>query len=266
MLPAAVTSRIAQADRITLRMLLNHTSGIAEWDTPDVDVRVVSDPGHVYTTDEIIDLAARQPSSFEPGTSWSYSNTNYTLVGLVLDGAGGQSWRALVRERVLKRLVLSHTFLPEPGDRTMADPYAHGYQDVSGTMVDLSAVDPSMAGAGGGHAMVTTIQDLARFLEALLGGELYARPDTLVAMTTMVEAPNESGLPHRYGLGLESYDLPGGATIVGNSGGTAGYATMMYRIPASDTTLVTSVNTSDMFANALEVYIPAVQAITAPAR
>jgi len=81
----------------------------------------------------------------------------------------------------------------------------------------------------------------------------------------MVEAPDGTGLPHWYGLGLESYDL-GGTTVVGNAGGAAGYATFMYRIPARDTTLVTSINTSDLLANALNVLFPSLEVITAPAQ
>jgi CubicO group peptidase (beta-lactamase class C family) len=98
--------------------------------------------------------------------------------------------------------------------------------------------------------------------EALLGGRLFKRPETLAAMTTMVDAPNESGLPHRYGLGLESYTF-GETTVLGNSGGSAGYAVMMFQLPARGTTLVTAVNTTDMFSNALEVFVPSLDVITA---
>jgi D-alanyl-D-alanine carboxypeptidase len=145
----------------------------------------------------------------------------------------------------------------------LPSPYAHGYQPAGETIIDTSAIDPSMAGAAGGHALVTTVGDLATFIEALLAGHLFARPETLAGMTTMVDATSPSGLPYRCGLGIEQYTLPNGTVIVGNSGSTAGYGSMMYRIPAQDTTLVTSVNTSDLFANALQVYIPAVDAITA---
>jgi D-alanyl-D-alanine carboxypeptidase len=155
---------------------------------------------------------------------------------------------------------MASTELPEPGDRTVAGDYAHGYADAGGTPVDLSSVDPSMAGASGGNAMLTTVQDLARFVEALLAGRLFARPETLAAMTTMVEAPNGTGLPHRYGLGLESYDL-GGTTVVGNAGGAAGYTVMMFRIPARDSTLVTAVNTSNLFTNALGVFVPSFEVV-----
>jgi D-alanyl-D-alanine carboxypeptidase len=263
MLPATVTDRIAGADRITLRMLLGHTSGIPEWVTEEVHAAVVADPAHIWSVEEAIDIASHRPATFPAGTSWSYSNTNYTLVGLVLDRAGGKSWRAQVRERVLVRLGLTSTQLPEPGDHSTSGPYAHGYQEVRGTVMDLSGADPSMAGAAGGHAMVTTVRDLSRFLDALLEGRLFARSDTLARMTTMIEAPHESGLPHRYGLGLESFEMPGGVAVIGHSGSTGGYAVMMFRVPQRRTTLVTAVNTNDLFTNALEVFIPSLQVITA---
>ena len=59
-------------------MLLNHTSGIPEWVNPQIDALIVADPAHVWTTDEIMDIVAALPPTFAPGTSWSYSNTDYT--------------------------------------------------------------------------------------------------------------------------------------------------------------------------------------------
>ncbi len=259
LLPASVTDRVANADRISLRMLLNHTSGIPEWDTPDVDARIATNPAHIFTVDEELGMVEGQ-SLFEPGTSWSYSNTNYALVGLVLDQVGGKPWRAQVRERVIVPLGLASTELPDPGDRTVTSEYAHGYVLAGGTPVDLSYVDPSMAGAAGGNAMVSTLQDLATFLDALLAGRLFARPETLSEMLTMVDAPENPAFPHRYGLGVESYTL-NGTTIVGNAGGAAGYATMMYRIPANGSILVTAITAGDLLANALQLLIPSLDVI-----
>ena len=266
LLPASLTARVANADRISLRMLLNHTSGIPEWVTSEVEAEVAADPGHLWSTDEELDIASRIPPSFPPGTAWKYSNTDYTLLGLVLDGLGGRPWRAQVQERVLDRLGLKDTSLPDPGDTTIAGPHAHGYQRVGDALVDLTGVDPSMAGAAGGGALVTTAEDLGTFIEALLAGELFARPATLAAMQTMVDAPDPSGLPHRYGLGLEEYTLPDGLTITGHAGSTAGFAAMMFRIPAADTTLITVINTQDLFANALDVFSPAAEVVTGMAR
>lgn len=263
LLPASVTDLVPSAGLVTLRMLLNHTSGIPEWTTDEVHAFIASHPEYVWTDDEILAIALAQPS-LEPGAGWSYSNTNYTLVGMILDRAGGESWRAQVRARVIAPLGLAATSLPEPGDRTITADDAHGYEYVAGAPVELTFVDPSMAGAGGGNAMISSVHDLARFVEELLAGRLFARPETLAEMITMVPAENGTPFPHWYGLGVEAYELDG-TTVVGNAGGAAGYATMMYRIPARDATLVTSINASDMFANALNVLIPSLQVVTAPA-
>jgi D-alanyl-D-alanine carboxypeptidase len=263
LLPDAVTSRIASADQITLRMLLNHTSGIPEWVTDETAARIVADPAHVWSDDEILDIAAALPPTAAPGAAWNYSNTDYNLLGMVIERAAGKSWRAQVRERIFDRLGLVNTSLPEPGDVSVGANFAHGYQVIESGVVDMSAVDPSMAGAAGGHALVTTVADLARFIEALFAGELFTNPATLAAMMPSIDASHPSGLPYRYGFALEQFVMPNGSVVVGHSGSTAGYSMMMFRIPAADTTLVTAVNTNDLFTNALQVFIPAVEAIAA---
>jgi D-alanyl-D-alanine carboxypeptidase len=266
LLPAAIADRIEKSDRITLRMLLSHRSGIPEWTTQAVHMRVAAEPGYIWTTDEALELASQETRAFEPGESFEYSNTNYTVIGLVLEQVAGKSWREQVRERVIERLGLEQTSLPEPGDTSTGGEYAHGYEMVENEMRDFSMVDPSMAGASGGNAMITNAEDLGRFLDALLAGELFADARSLIAMTTMAEGGDPSGLPHFYGLGLESYILPGGTTVIGHSGGAAGYSTMMFHIPARRTTIVASSNSGDFFGNALEVFLPAIDAVVEPVR
>ena len=263
LVPESVSARIAGADQITLRMLLNHTSGIPDWVNEQTDALIVADPTHVWSIDEIVDIVAALPPTFPPGTSWSYSNTDYNLIGVAIErAAGGNSWRAQVRERLFDRVGLANSRLPEPGDVSIGADFAHGYQVVGDGMVDLSAIDSSMAGAAGGHALVTTAEDLGKFIEALLAGKLFTKPATLAAMMPSLEVPHVSGLPYRYGFALEEFVM-NGTTVVGHSGSTGGYSMMMFRIPARDTTLVTAVNTNDLFTNALEVFMPAVDAIAA---
>lgn len=264
LLPDAVTGRIPNADRITLRMLLNHTSGIAEWLTPDVLVLILDDPRRIWTADDYIAFAAALPPVFEPGESWSYSNTNYTVLGRVLERAAGQSWRSQVRQRIIEPLGLEDTGLPEPGDPTITGDHTHGYDDIGGQILDLTYMDPSMAGAAGGHALVTTAADLGQFLDALLAGSLFTDDDSLIEMTTMVEAPQvEHDMPHFYGLGVESFTLPDGTEVIGHSGSTGGHAVMMFRATEHDTTIVAATNTGDFANNFIHLFIPAVQAVTA---
>ncbi|MCU1500337.1 MAG: hypothetical protein JWM47_4290, partial [Acidimicrobiales bacterium] len=177
-LPASVTRRVANAADITVRMLLGHRAGIPDWDSPAVDDYVARHQAKVWKVDELLDLAAAKPPLFAPGTSFSYSNTDYTLLSLVIERLTGHSWRHEVTRRVLRPLRLTHTHLPAPGHRSIKGPLAHGYVELDGQLVDVN-LDPSFAGAAGGYALVTTVQDLARFLDALFAGRLFRHRATL---------------------------------------------------------------------------------------
>ena len=114
-LPASVTGRFADAGEITVRMLLGHRAGIPEWDSPAIDEQVARDPAKVWRVSEFLDLAAAKPPVFAPGTSFSYSNTDYTLLGLIIERVTGHSWRREVTRRVIRPLRLTRTELPAAG-------------------------------------------------------------------------------------------------------------------------------------------------------
>ena len=115
-LPSGVIERFAEADRITVRMLLNHTSGIGEYNDAAFKREVLADPRRQWAVSELLDRAAALPRAGAPGERFAYSNANYNLLGLILEQATGKPWRAVIRERVIERLSLRHTSLPEPGD------------------------------------------------------------------------------------------------------------------------------------------------------
>lgn len=240
-LPGSVTGRFDAAGRTTVRMLMNHTSGIPEWIDAEVHASIAADPTKVWDVSEFLDLAAAKPRPFEPGAGWAYSNTDYNLLGLIVEQATGRTWRDEVATRVLEPLSLGHTTLPLPGDVTMPEPYMHGYGLVDGAIVDLSRVDPSMAGAAGGSALITNTADLTTFIDALLAGALFRDGGTLDAMTTFVDVIGENGQTG-YGLGLERYVLPGGILAIGHSGGTAGYLSFVGVFPHLQVTMALSVD------------------------
>jgi D-alanyl-D-alanine carboxypeptidase len=124
-----------------------------------------------------------------------------------------------------------------PRGRTIA----HGYQHVQGKVHDLTDVDSSMAGAAGGHAMLTTAEDLSRFLHAALAGSVFRHGQTAKEMQTFVAAQSPEGLAG-YGLGLERYVLPGGVEVLGHVGSSAGYRTFMFRLPAQHIDLTIAMN------------------------
>ncbi|MEJ2291256.1 MAG: serine hydrolase [Deinococcales bacterium] len=241
LLPTSVTDRFDAADRTTVRMLLNHTSGIPEWIDDNVHAFIAANPTKVWDTTEFLDLAAAKPRPFEPGAGWAYSNTDYNLLGLIVERVTANSWRDEVTLRIIEPLDLTHTSLPRPGDAAIAEPYLRGYGMVDGVIVDQSHVDPSMAGAAGGGALVSNTADLTTFMTALLSGKLFRDPATLGAMTTFVDVTGDNGQTG-YGLGLERYVLPGGLEAIGHSGGTAGYLSFIGRFPTHDVTLAVSVD------------------------
>jgi D-alanyl-D-alanine carboxypeptidase len=265
LLPASVVDAFEGSEDVTLRMLLNHTSGIPEWDDEEVDAFIAANPGKVWEASEFLDLAAAKPRLFAPGAGWAYSNTNYNLLGLIIERATGRSWREEVTARVLEPLALAHTYLPDPGDVSINGDYMHGYGVMDGNVVDLSHVDPSMAGAAGGGALVTTASDLTIFLDALLSGSLFRDPATLDAMTEFVDVVGESG-QIGYGLGLERRLLPDGTEGIGNAGGTAGYLAFVGYFPDLDLTLAVAVDATvdptPVIAAALGVLTPAAGAPT----
>ena len=208
---------VPNGSAITLQMLLNHTSGIFDY-TEDEDFfpSVFADPFRQWTPQEFIDIANAHPPVFAPGEGWSYSNTGYIVIGLVLEKATGHQVQDLVKRRIVKPLHLRGTFLATSA--RFRGRYAHGYAPPSLTgdgYEDLSSWSPSIAWTAG--ALVSTAPDLARFYDALLSGRLLS-PSLLDAMTTTVET--NAGFD--YGLGIFALDTPCG-TAWGHNGGIPGY-------------------------------------------
>src|SRR4051812_5689153 len=259
-LPPSVTGRVANAPDITVRMLLGHRAGIPDWDDPALDEQVARDPAKVWNVSELLDLAAAKPPLFAPGTSFSYSNTDYTLLGLIIERITGRSWRREVTRRVIRPLRLTRTELPAPGHRSIKGPHAHGYREIDGKLVDLN-IDPSFAGAAGGYALATTVPDLSRFLDTLLAGRLFRHRATLKQMLTIAPAQGEGGLVG-YGLGIEQRALPGGPTLIGHLGGAV-YRSYVGRLHPTGATIALSMNAED---DPTPLLLPAVKALVATHR
>jgi D-alanyl-D-alanine carboxypeptidase len=231
LLSASVTSRIPNSDAVTLGMLLQHTSGIAEFDDAAFDALVAAAPTRVWTFDDLIDRAAGFSPQFAPGTSWGYSNTDYVLLGAVLTGVTGKPWRETVRTDVFARAGMSDTTLPEEGN-PLCDGCARGYEPVDGALEDVTEVDPSMAGPAGGDAMITTTEDLAKLMDALANGALFDEPSTWDAMTDFTDAPIPEQAQVGYGLGMARFQV-GDVTLIGHLGGTAGFQSFTFYEPST---------------------------------
>ena len=162
-------------------------------------------------------MAFAHPPLFAPGQGWSYSNTGYVVLGLMLEAVTHMPVQTLVERRVVRPLHLRNTYFATTGD--FRGRFAHGYAppDISGDgYLDVSAWNPSWAWAAG--ALVSNAPDLRRFYQALLSGRLL-RPKLLRQMLTTVDT-GSPGL--RYGLGIFSLDTACG-TVWGHDGGIPGY-------------------------------------------
>lgn len=214
-LPGIVTGHGNNGATITVRQLLQHTSGLHNYtaELPYLADRAgfEADRFTTLTARDAVALAMNGPPNFAPGTDWSYSNTNYALAGMVIESVTGHRWSDEVRARIIEPLDLVHTSLPGTSP-TVPEPHAVGYERFPGPdatqddpkygdAIDATELNPSWAGSAG--EMISTTEDGNRFLQALVSGELLP-PAQLAEMQTSVPATElDSNWPGaRYGLGL----------------------------------------------------------------
>lgn len=227
LLPGVVRGNGNDGRRITVRNLLQHTSGIHDdipgFETPAAYYEHRYD---VYTTAELVARAMQHKPDFQPGKGWGYSNTGYLLLGMIVERVTGNPAYEEMKRRIIEPLGLSRTYWP--GLRKgLRGSYAHGYQRYAdGVLVDVTRNRVGYwAGAAGG--LVSTTADLDRFYRALLGGRLV-RPAQLAQMkqTVPVSKELEEIWPGaRDGLGLFSRPLDCGGVSWGHSGDIEGYMT-----------------------------------------
>lgn len=134
---------------VTLRQLLNHTTGIYNYtDELGDEAAIVRERYDHWDPERALRMALRHEPLFEPGTDWSYSNTNYTIVGLIIEAATGRSYAEEVRARVLEPLGLQQTIVPGD-DIDLPEPHAHGYLSVDDELVDMTKLNASQAWSSG---------------------------------------------------------------------------------------------------------------------
>jgi D-alanyl-D-alanine carboxypeptidase len=208
--------------RVTVRSLLNHTSGIGDYDSVLLATAdgVIEMGRTTYTPRELVRIGLSQP----PTTGYSYSNTNYVLAGLIVEKVSGRSLETEVARRILRPLKLRDTYF-EGADPLIRGPHMHAYVPwLDGELRDFTRYNMSW-GYGAGD-LVSTAADLNRFFRALLTGRLLP-PRLLAEMKTTVpmvpEAPEAAG----YGLGLYWIQLPCGV-FWGHDGLTIGHQTISW--------------------------------------
>jgi D-alanyl-D-alanine carboxypeptidase len=221
-LPEVVPGELGS--QVTIRMLLNHTSGIADYDHVLLGTAddIVNLGKRTVTRQELLAIALAQPPTGAPGALWSYSNTGYIILGLLIERITGRPYSAEASRRILRPLRLHDTYFPGT-DPHLRGPHMNAYLPwTDGTLRDFTAYNMSWAWAAG--ELVSTAHDLNRFYRALLTGRLL-RPDLLAQMQTTVPTRPETPEGVRYGLGLLSLPLPCGR-FWGHDGVVIGQGTL----------------------------------------
>jgi D-alanyl-D-alanine carboxypeptidase len=222
-----VPGLVPGGDKITIKQLLQHTSGIPDFET---DPRYLApylngDFGYYWSPRQLVEIAISYPPVFPPGETEtsSYSNTNYVLLGLVVEAVTGRPIGDVLRSRLFRPLHLDETTYPTaPG---LPEPYAHGYLVVGAPPpIDVTGLSPSLSPASG--AIVSTTRDVADFYRALLAGHVIT-PQLLQAMKTTIPARRFDIPGQSYGLGLEKFPTPCGPAW-GHNGTVPGYYTYIF--------------------------------------
>jgi D-alanyl-D-alanine carboxypeptidase len=220
--------------KITVRMLLNHASGLAEYLPYAFPSLQTLSPESLddnrfrhFSPTELIGLGVAAPAVAEPGTTPGvYSNTNYLLLGQLLEQVTGTTVEHYITRNVIERVGLRHTAFPD-GPR-VDGPHPRMYEALFGLIDpprDYSVYDMSWVGVAA--SLVSTTEDLNRFFAKLLDGKIVNR-SSLAQMQRTVPVISQTGERIDYGLGLHKVTLPGCGTFWGNDGTVWGALTMSW--------------------------------------
>jgi D-alanyl-D-alanine carboxypeptidase len=228
--------------RVTIRQLLNHTSGIPDYSMSDgFNKELLNHRERQWTAAEVLALVKDTEPDFAPGTDYAYSNTDYILLGEVIGEISGRSWAQEVRRRILDPLNLDSTHIA--GFERVPEPVIPGYFDADndGDVENIETGGPWPAletSEGPAGAMISTAPDLLAFGDALFHERLVSEP-TLRAM--VADGPYHPRFSN-YGLGLEILRPDYRTTMWGHGGFVPGFKSALWYVPSRDAVIVVLAN------------------------
>jgi len=222
--------QVPNAASITIRQLLNMTSGLFNY-TGDASLweKQIANPQKAWTPQELVDIAVSRPPEFSPGQQYEYCNTNYVLLGMIIEKVTGNKVGEEIQKRIIDKLGLANTGFADTGATT--GQYMHGYMPAnaddpgSKELKDITDGNPSWGWAAG--AMVSNLDDMKTWVAALAKGTLLT-PE-MHRQQVSFAPPNTS----QYGLGVMN-----GNIVIGHSGEILGYNTSVYFAPQSEATII----------------------------
>lgn len=218
-------TRVPMPEGVTVRHLLGHRSGIASHTNEEFFEEVGRDDGRVWAPEEMVANIADEPADFEPGTDFTYSNTNYILLGILIEEVVGDTYHDTLRSRILEPLAMPDTYVDGVEDGADVALSYTGFftKTLEPITADYTGIATSAWSAG---AMVSTPADLHLFFTALFGGGLI-NDGLLDEMTTA---------PEGYGLGIEVSPWDLGDGLYGHGGSIMGFNTMVIHAPETGRT------------------------------
>ena len=238
-------ARLPNAKDITVRQLMNHTSGLVRYEFKDQFTKdLTANPEKVWKPAELVAYLLDGKAPFEAGKGWDYSDTNYIVLGMIIEKVTGKRFYDEANKRVVKPLKLTNT-IPQDGLRLkgVVQGYAGSNNPFGGKDAMITdgrfAINPQFEWTGGGWA--TTSHDLARWAKMMYEGKAYS-PDLLPQVLDGVAAPM-LGRETKYGLGVIIRKTTAG-TSYGHSGFFPGYMTDMMYFPEQKIAIAVMVNTS----------------------
>ena len=238
-------SRLPNAKDITVRQLMNHTSGLVRYEFKDQFTKdLTANPEKRWQPAELVAYLLDEKPPFEAGKGWDYSDTNYIVLGMIIEKVTGRKFYDEANRRLLKPLKLTNT-IPQDGPRLKG--VVQGYAGPNNPFGGADAmirdgkfiINPQFEWTGGGYA--STAQDLARWAKMIYQGKAYS-PSLLPQVLDGVPAPM-IGRESKYGLGVIIRQTPAGKSY-GHSGFFPGYMTDMMYFPEHKVALAVQVNTS----------------------
>ncbi len=249
---------VPNGDNITIAQLLEMRSGLYSFtDSTAITTSLDDDPTKVWKPQQLLDIAFAQPPNFAPGAEYEYSNTNYVLLGLIVEKLDGQPIATVFEERFFKPLGMKDTMFPAVTSDAIPEPFSHGYlYGGSSTMMygtppytpameaearagtlkpkDYTDVNHSFAFAAG--AVISTAADLATWMKALSGGKVFNAEYQRIWQDS-AKIINPANSYNWYGYGIDQ--LRWGQHVLDLHGGqTPGYNSEALHDPATDMTLV----------------------------
>lgn len=231
-LDPATKAGIANIDVATVRNLLNMESGIANYtdvpgrtnDIPAYIQELIDKPDQVFGSAQALDLVRDLPADSVPGAAFSYSNTNYTLLGRIIEQVTGESFEQNIRERIFEPVGMTQsTTDATPPDFNRLHQYV---TNPEGVVLDVTEANWRKGAEGG---VISTTEDMTKFLKALLVDHTLLSANLLAEMVDRNTIDtSQDGLRSSFGLGIASFDIEGIGRVTGFTGGTLGTSSSTY--------------------------------------